>query len=48
MSVPSRSERMGTFFVTSATFQRRRLFQIAANAELFLEILQEYRREGRY
>lgn len=48
MSIPSRSERMGTFFVTSATFQRRRLFQVAANAELFLEILQGYRREGHY
>jgi hypothetical protein len=30
--------------VTSATFNRRRLFQVAANAELFLETLQQYRR----
>src|ERR1700722_3517901 len=36
------------YFVTSATFQRRRLFQVDANAELFLETLQHYRREGRY
>jgi putative transposase len=48
MSIPSRSDRTGTFFVTSATFNRRRLFQIAANSELFLETLQQYRREGHY
>ena len=34
--------------MTSATFNRRRLFQVAANAELFLEMLQHYRREGHY
>ena len=48
MSIPARSERTVTFFVTSATFHRRRLFQVAANAELFLEMLQQYRREGHY
>src|ERR1700743_2212913 len=48
MSIPARSERTGTFFVTSATFHCRRLFQVAANAELFLEMLQQYRREGHY
>jgi putative transposase len=48
MSIPARSDRTGTFFVTSATFNRRRLFQVAANAELFLETLQLYRHEGRY
>jgi putative transposase len=48
MSIPSRSDRTGTFFVTSATFNRRRLFQVVANAELFLETLQQYRREGHY
>jgi putative transposase len=48
MSIPSRSDRTGTFFVTSATFDRRRLFQVVANAELFLETLQQYRREGNY
>jgi putative transposase len=45
MSIPSRSERTGSFFVTRATFQRRRPFQVTANAELFLETLQQYRRE---
>jgi putative transposase len=39
---------MGTYFVTSATFGRRRLFQVAVNAELFLETLQKYRRDGHY
>jgi putative transposase len=48
MSIPSRSDRTRTFFVTSATFNRRRLFQVAANVELFLETLQQYRREGHY
>jgi putative transposase len=46
MSIPSRSAEAGTYFVTSATFNRRRLFQIATNAELFLETLQHYRRAG--
>jgi putative transposase len=48
MSIPSRSAEPGTYFVTSATFNRRRLFQIAANAELFLETLQHYRHAGHY
>ena len=48
MSIPSRSDRTGTFFVTSATYNRRRLFQVAANADLFLETLRQYRREGHY
>ncbi len=34
--------------MTSATFDRRRLFQVSANAELFLEVLQQYRRVGYY
>jgi putative transposase len=46
MSIPSRSDGAGTYFVTSATFNRRRIFQVAANAELFLEVLQH--REGYY
>jgi putative transposase len=48
MSIPSRSTEPGTYFVTSATFNRRRLFQIATNAELFLETLQQYRHAGHY
>jgi putative transposase len=34
--------------VTSATHNRRRLFQVHSNADLFLETLQHYRLEGRY
>jgi putative transposase len=48
MSIPSRSAEAGTYFVTSATFNRRRLFQIATTAELFLETLQQYRHAGHY
>jgi putative transposase len=48
MSIPSRSAGAGTYFVTSATFDRRRLFQVATNAELFLETLQQYRHAGHY
>jgi putative transposase len=38
----------GIYFVTSVTSNRRRLFQIPANAELFIETLQRYRREDNY
>jgi putative transposase len=48
MSIPSRSTEAGTYFVTNATFNRRRLFQVAANADLFLETLQQYRHAGHY
>jgi len=48
MSIPPRSQATGTYFVTSATYNRRRLFQVTTNAELFLETLQHYRREGQY
>jgi putative transposase len=48
MAIPSRAPRLGTFFITSATYNRRRLFQVPANAELFLETLQHYRHAGRY
>jgi putative transposase len=48
MSIPSRTDGAGTYFVTSATFNRRSLFQVAANSELFLETLQQYRHQGHY
>jgi len=38
----------GTFLVTSATYNRRRLFQATENAELFLRTLQHYRRVGHF
>ncbi|HLH35644.1 MAG TPA: transposase [Alloacidobacterium sp.] len=48
MSVPPRPVHSGTLLVTTVTYNRRRLFQVAANCELFLETLQHYRREGHY
>jgi putative transposase len=46
MAIPKRSSQPGTFFVTSATYNRRRLFQVGSNAELFIATLQEYRHAG--
>jgi len=48
MAIPARSDRPGTFFITSGTYNRRRLFQIPENAALFVETLQHYRREGHF
>jgi putative transposase len=48
MAIPSRASHPGTYFVTTATYNRRRLFQSSANAELFLETLQHYRGLGHY
>jgi len=48
MAIPTRSSAPGMYFVTSATWNRRRLFQADAKCELFLETLQHYRSEGRY
>jgi|ERR1019366_438990 putative transposase len=48
MAIPTRAARPGTFFITTATCNRRRLFQVPANCELFLETLQHYRRAGHY
>lgn len=48
MAHPQRIANAGTFFVTAITHNRRRLFQVDANATLFLDTLQHYRREGLY
>ena len=48
MAIPTRATSHGTFFISTQTWNRRRLFQQATNAELFLETLQHYRREGHY
>jgi putative transposase len=37
-----------TYLVTAVTAQRRRLFQVTANAELFRETLLDYREQGRF
>jgi len=43
MTTPQRTAQPGTFFVTTACYQRRRLFQVDRNAQLFLETLEHYR-----
>lgn len=48
MAIPQRTSRPGTFFVTTATSNRRRIFQQTTKAELFLETLQHYRRQGHF
>ena len=48
MAKPQRTAASGTFFITTITYNRRRLFQVPANAELLLETLQHYRAEGAY
>ena len=46
MAIPTRATSHGTFFITTQTYDRRRLFQVAATAELFIQTLQHYRAEG--
>ena len=48
MAIPQRTATQGTFFITSITYNRRRVFQVPRNADLFLETLQRYRSEGAY
>ncbi len=43
MAIPSRTARSGTYFITTATHNRRRLFQVESNAALLLETLDHYR-----
>ncbi len=38
----------GTYFVTTTTWHRKRLFAVEGLARLFLKILYDYRRQGRY
>jgi putative transposase len=45
--MPLAPQETRTFFVTTTTADRRRLFQVERNAELFLEILQQNRSKGR-
>jgi putative transposase len=47
MAIPTRASRPGTFFITTATYNRR-LFQVPDNAQLFLATLQHYRVAGHY
>jgi putative transposase len=48
MAIPQRTANQGTFFITTICYNRRRIFQVPRNAELFLETLQHYRAEKHY
>ncbi len=48
MAIPTRATSHGTFFISTQTYNRRRLFQTPATAELLIDTLQHYRREGNY
>ena len=48
MAKPLRIKGPGTFFVSSQTQDRRRLFLNPTYAQLLLDTLQHYRREGKY
>jgi putative transposase len=48
MAKPLRIHGPGTFFVSTQTQDRHPIFRKEGNAELFLETLQHYRREGNY
>ncbi len=48
MGKPTRLASRGTFFISTQTWNRRRLFQSPANAQLFLETLQHDRAKGHY
>jgi putative transposase len=43
MAIPSRTARPDTYFITTATHNRRRLFQVERNAALLLETIDHYR-----
>ena len=43
MAIPARTSIPGTYFVTTATHNRRRIFQVERNAHLLLDVLQHYR-----
>lgn len=45
--MPLAPQEIRTYFITTVTASRRRLFQVERNAELFLEVLQDQRNKGR-
>ncbi len=45
--MPLAPQELRTYFITSATASRRRVFQVERNAELLIEILNEQRSKGR-
>ena len=49
MAAPARGNTgHGCYFVTASIFQKQSLFQRAAMAGLFLQVVQHYRRQGSY
>ena len=46
--MPLAPQELRTFFITAVTANRRRLFQITANAELLLNLFDEDRTKNRY
>lgn len=48
MAIPKRSAQPGTYFVTTVTHQRHRLFQVEDNARLLMAVLAHYRSLGHY
>jgi len=44
MTIPKRSQAPGTYFMTSGCWNKKSLFQVAANAELFISVLKNYRK----
>jgi putative transposase len=45
--MPRAPQELRTYFITSATASRRRLFQVEQNAILLIEVLQEQRKKNR-
>jgi putative transposase len=43
MAIPSRTAKPGTYFITTATHNRRRLFQVESNATLLVNTIDHYR-----
>ena len=48
MATPKRISTPGNYFITTATWNQRRLFQVPAAGALLLETLQHYRSQGYY
>jgi putative transposase len=44
MTIPARAHNFGTYFISSATAERRSIFQVERNAQLFLEVIERNRK----
>src|ERR1700757_853907 len=45
--MPRAPQKLRTYFITTVTANRRRLFQVEQNANLFIEVLQDQRTKNR-